>query len=186
MVLRQADRARVVYFLLAGSVQILLRVGEEGLLLAVLPCPGELLGWSAFRPPFRLINGLPRPRPSGVSGQPPRCSSRNGRHPQGGIEAYQRSRAKRCADRHFPRSPLSLRREVIRSNFASLWSWGTVVKLPPCSAGRFAERPGSWPLAGDAFVSRGPIQVHPNCSAQGRRQGTCRPARQGSAQGAVG
>ena len=53
MVLRQADRARAVHFLLAGSVQILLRVGEEDLLVAVLRRPGELLGWSAFRAPYR-------------------------------------------------------------------------------------------------------------------------------------
>jgi len=53
MVLRQADRARSVYFLLAGSVQVLLRVGEEDLLVAVLRRPGELLGWSAFRAPYR-------------------------------------------------------------------------------------------------------------------------------------
>src|SRR4029453_9017848 len=48
-------------------------------------------------PSTRLINGLPRPRTSGVSGQPPRFSSRNGRHPQGGIAAYQRWTAERCA-----------------------------------------------------------------------------------------
>jgi CRP-like cAMP-binding protein len=53
MVLRQADRARAVYFLLAGSVQIMLRVGEEDLLVAVVRRPGELLGWSAFRAPYR-------------------------------------------------------------------------------------------------------------------------------------
>jgi len=53
IVVRQSDRARVVHFLLAGSVQILLRVGEEDLLVAVLRRPGELLGWSAFRAPYR-------------------------------------------------------------------------------------------------------------------------------------
>ena len=53
MVLRQADRARAVHFLVVGSVQILLRVGEEDLLVAVLRRPGELLGWSAFRAPHR-------------------------------------------------------------------------------------------------------------------------------------
>jgi CRP-like cAMP-binding protein len=53
MVLRQGDRARAVHFLLAGSVQILLRVGEEDLLVAVVRRPGELLGWSAFRAPYR-------------------------------------------------------------------------------------------------------------------------------------
>lgn len=58
MVLRQADRARAVHFLLAGSVQILLRVGEEDLLVAVLRRPGELLGWSAFRAPYRYTASL--------------------------------------------------------------------------------------------------------------------------------
>lgn len=53
MVLRQGDRAWAVQFLLAGSVQILLRVGEEDLLVAVVRRPGELLGWSAFRAPYR-------------------------------------------------------------------------------------------------------------------------------------
>jgi CRP-like cAMP-binding protein len=53
IVVRQSDRARAVHFLVAGSVQILLRVGEEDLLVAVLRDSGELLGWSAFRPPFR-------------------------------------------------------------------------------------------------------------------------------------
>jgi hypothetical protein len=42
-------------------------------------------------PSTRLINGLQRPRTSGVSGQPPRFSPRNGRHPQGGIAAYQQN-----------------------------------------------------------------------------------------------
>jgi hypothetical protein len=32
-------------------VQILLRIGEEDLLVAVVRRPGELLGWSAFRAP---------------------------------------------------------------------------------------------------------------------------------------
>jgi hypothetical protein len=57
MVLRQADRARAVHFLAAGSVQVLIRVGEEDLLVALLRRPGELLGWSAFRPPFRYHCG---------------------------------------------------------------------------------------------------------------------------------
>jgi hypothetical protein len=40
-------------------------------------------------PNTRLINGLRRPRTSGVGGQPLRFSPRNGRHPQGGTAAYQ-------------------------------------------------------------------------------------------------
>jgi CRP-like cAMP-binding protein len=64
MVLRQADRARSVHFLLAGSVQILLRVGEEDLLVAVLRRPGELLGWSAFRAPYRYTASVRAEEPS--------------------------------------------------------------------------------------------------------------------------
>src|SRR5215204_6334076 len=48
-------------------------------------------------PSTRLINGLQRPRTSGVSGQPPPFSPRNGRHPQSGIAAYQRSTTGRRA-----------------------------------------------------------------------------------------
>src|SRR5215211_8621096 len=55
-------------------------------------------------PSTRLINGLQRPRTSGVSGQPPPFSPRNGRHPQGGIAAYQQSRAHRRAIQRFPKS----------------------------------------------------------------------------------
>src|SRR5215213_4747356 len=40
-------------------------------------------------PSTRLINGLRRPRTSGVSGQPPQFSPRNGRLPQDGTAAYQ-------------------------------------------------------------------------------------------------
>src|SRR5215218_11417819 len=64
MVLRQADRAWAVQFLLAGSVQILLRVGEEDLLVAVVRRPGELLGWSAFRAPYRYTASVRAEEPS--------------------------------------------------------------------------------------------------------------------------
>jgi CRP-like cAMP-binding protein len=64
LMLRQADRARAVHFLLAGSVQILLRVGEEDLLVAVLRRPGELLGWSAFRAPYRYTASVRCEEPS--------------------------------------------------------------------------------------------------------------------------
>jgi len=53
LLLRQYDRARVVHFLVAGSVQILIRVGTDDLLVAVLEAPGDVIGWSAFRPPYR-------------------------------------------------------------------------------------------------------------------------------------
>jgi CRP-like cAMP-binding protein len=64
LVLRQSDRAEAVHFLVAGSVQILLRVGDEDLLVAVLRRPGELLGWSAFRPPYRFTASVRCEEPS--------------------------------------------------------------------------------------------------------------------------
>jgi CRP-like cAMP-binding protein len=64
MLLRQADRARAVHFLLVGSVQILLRVGEEDLLVAVVRRRGELLGWSAFRAPYRYTASVRCEEPS--------------------------------------------------------------------------------------------------------------------------
>jgi CRP-like cAMP-binding protein len=53
VILRQHDAARDVHFLLRGAVQILMQVADEDLLFAVLSEPGQLIGWSAFRPPFR-------------------------------------------------------------------------------------------------------------------------------------
>jgi CRP-like cAMP-binding protein len=53
MLLRQYDRARAVHFLVSGSVQILIQVGDDDLLVAVLDAPGDLIGWSAFRSPYR-------------------------------------------------------------------------------------------------------------------------------------
>ena len=64
LVLRQSDRARAVHFLLAGSVQVLIRVGEEDLLVGVLRRPGELVGWSAFRPPYRYTASVRCEAPS--------------------------------------------------------------------------------------------------------------------------
>ena len=52
-VLHQHDRTRTVHFLLAGALQIYVRVGEDDLLVAVLGDPGELVGWSAMVPPHR-------------------------------------------------------------------------------------------------------------------------------------
>lgn len=50
----QHDRAIAVYFLLEGTVQFLIRVeGEDDLLVAVGKEPGLIVGWAAFRPPFR-------------------------------------------------------------------------------------------------------------------------------------
>jgi len=50
---QQYDRARAVHVLISGSVQVLIRVGPEDLLVSLVPGPGELLGWSAFRSPYR-------------------------------------------------------------------------------------------------------------------------------------
>ncbi len=53
VILHQHDAARDVHFLLHGAVQILMQVADKDLLFAVLREPGQLIGWSAFRPPFR-------------------------------------------------------------------------------------------------------------------------------------
>src|SRR6266542_2854049 len=68
--LRLADRARAVHFLLAGSVQVLIRVGEEDLLVGVLRRPGELVGWSAFRPPYRYTASVRCEEPSRLARVP--------------------------------------------------------------------------------------------------------------------
>jgi CRP-like cAMP-binding protein len=64
MVLHQSDRAWVIHFLVTGSVQILLWVGDEDLLVAVLRRPGELLGLSAFRAPYRYTTSVRCEKPS--------------------------------------------------------------------------------------------------------------------------
>jgi CRP-like cAMP-binding protein len=51
--LHQHDRVRTVQFLVDGALQILVRVGDDDLLVGVLVGHGELVGWSAFRPPYR-------------------------------------------------------------------------------------------------------------------------------------
>jgi CRP-like cAMP-binding protein len=58
LVLQQYDRARAVHVLIDGSVQVLVRVGTDDLLVGVLRRPGELLGWSAFRPPYRYTASI--------------------------------------------------------------------------------------------------------------------------------
>ena len=54
VIVRQHDPAQYLFFLRSGSVQFLLRFeGVEELLVGRSVEPGMLIGWSAFRPPFR-------------------------------------------------------------------------------------------------------------------------------------
>jgi CRP-like cAMP-binding protein len=63
-VLHQHDRVRTVLFLVGGALQILVRVGDDDLLVGVLGGRGELVGWSAFRPPYRSTATVRCERPS--------------------------------------------------------------------------------------------------------------------------
>ncbi len=56
-IIEQHDEARWVYFLLSGTVQFLIRVeGVEDLLVGATSEAGALVGWSAFRPPYRYTS----------------------------------------------------------------------------------------------------------------------------------
>lgn len=54
LIVRQHDEARALFVLLSGSVQFLIRFeGVDDFLVGVTDEPGSLIGWSAFREPFR-------------------------------------------------------------------------------------------------------------------------------------
>jgi CRP-like cAMP-binding protein len=58
-VVEQHDRAIAVYFLLSGAVQFLIRLdGDDELLVGVGRDVGTLVGWSAFRAPFRYTTSV--------------------------------------------------------------------------------------------------------------------------------
>jgi CRP-like cAMP-binding protein len=58
-VVRQNDEARAVYFLLSGELQVLVYFeGVGDLLMGVQRDPGSLIGWSAFRPPYRHTSSM--------------------------------------------------------------------------------------------------------------------------------
>jgi CRP-like cAMP-binding protein len=65
VIIEQNEDARDVYFLLSGSVEVLLRyegVGE--LFMGTHEDVGTLIGWSAFRPPHRYSDSVRCHRPS--------------------------------------------------------------------------------------------------------------------------
>jgi CRP-like cAMP-binding protein len=64
VLLHQHDRVRTVQFLLEGALQILVRVGDDDLLVGLLDGRGALVGWSAFRPPHRSTATVRCERPS--------------------------------------------------------------------------------------------------------------------------
>jgi CRP-like cAMP-binding protein/1-acyl-sn-glycerol-3-phosphate acyltransferase len=53
-IVHQHDEARCIFFLLSGAVQFHLQTGEvDDALVGVMKSPGALIGWSAFRFPYR-------------------------------------------------------------------------------------------------------------------------------------
>jgi CRP-like cAMP-binding protein len=54
VLLQQHARVDVVHVLMSGAVQVLIRFGtSDDLLVSVLRESGALIGWSAFRAPYR-------------------------------------------------------------------------------------------------------------------------------------
>jgi CRP-like cAMP-binding protein len=65
LVIEQGEDAGDVYFLLEGSVEALLRFDGVGdLFMGTHEGVGTMLGWSAFRPPYRYSDSVRSHRPS--------------------------------------------------------------------------------------------------------------------------
>jgi CRP-like cAMP-binding protein len=65
LIIEQGEAASDVYFLLEGSVEALLRFeGVGDLFMGTHEAVGTLLGWSAFRPPYRYSDSVRSHRPS--------------------------------------------------------------------------------------------------------------------------
>ena len=65
LIIEQNADARDVYFLLEGSVEVLLRFeGVGDLFMGTHEQVGTLIGWSAFRPPHRYTDSVRCHRPS--------------------------------------------------------------------------------------------------------------------------
>lgn len=65
LIIEQGEAATNVYFLLDGSVEALLRFeGVGDLFMGTHEAVGTLLGWSAFRPPYRYSDSVRSHRPS--------------------------------------------------------------------------------------------------------------------------
>jgi CRP-like cAMP-binding protein len=59
LLIEQNDEAREVFFLVEGSVQLLLRYeGVGDLSMGSFQEPGSIFGWSALRPPYRYTDSV--------------------------------------------------------------------------------------------------------------------------------
>lgn len=74
LIIEQGAPADHLYFLIEGSVEALLRYeGVGDLFMGTREAVGTLLGWSAFRPPYRYSDSVRSHRPSRLL-QVPRAS----------------------------------------------------------------------------------------------------------------
>jgi CRP-like cAMP-binding protein len=65
LLIEQNDEAREVFFLVEGSVQLLLRYeGVGDLSMGSFQEPGSIFGWSALRPPYRYTDSVRCEQPS--------------------------------------------------------------------------------------------------------------------------